>query len=80
MVAKLAASLTAVDVDGLRLGPEAVAAAFAAAMQRSLEDPWIDPNTQVRSKRAKPIKSALIFHNIWLQKLANPKTFICAHA
>ena len=66
MVAKLAATLTAVDVDGLRLGPAAVAAAFAAAMQRSLEDPWINPNTQV-SRHAKLVvwnQHTLIFHDL----------------
>ena len=47
MLVSLQASFTAADVDGLRLGPEAVAAAFAAAMRRSLQDPWITPDTTV---------------------------------
>jgi len=47
MLVSLQADLSAVDVDGLRLGPAAVAAAFAAAMRRSLLDPWVAPDTTV---------------------------------
>ena len=49
MLVSLQAGFTAADVDALRLGPEAVAAAFAAAMRRSLQDPWVSPDTTVSS-------------------------------
>ncbi|KAG1668837.1 hypothetical protein FOA52_004932 [Chlamydomonas sp. UWO 241] len=46
MAIDLAATMSSVTVEDMRLHPEAIAAAFAAALRRSLADPWISPETQ----------------------------------